>query len=155
MAGTADTLRHLWESIHAGAKEYVFFLDGITRDILPQGLTPHQGAIWIRLEAFDDAVVKTLRKNKENKGKKKERKQEEAVAEEGNEENEEKESNPGYSGKGEEEHGREYPEDAEHNDAFQAFFRKEEEIETAKNDHGVEVETVDVGMAEGAEDTEE
>ncbi len=40
-------------------------------------------------------------------------------------------------------------------DLFEATFGKEEEVESAKNNHGEEVETIDIRMAEGTEDTED
>ncbi len=105
MIRATETLGDFGKGIHAGSEGKASFLDGIAGDILPERLSPDQGAVRIGAEAFMNAFLKVCRENEEDEGKEDEWEEEEAIAEECHQEDEKKQRDPGYSGESENEHG--------------------------------------------------
>lgn len=120
--------------------------------IVPDALSPGEGAIDRRREGFVDAITDRSDDRVKEHRNEYERNEREAKSVERDENEKEKERDPPDTGIGEEE-GQTEDEDEDHTpEFFCQIFRKAGEEDDGDAGESGEIEAEDIGMAEGAED---
>ena len=122
-------------------------------EIVPEILTPGDGAIGCWVEGLNNTFLDGGRKGEEDERHKNYWHEEDPITEESDEDSKQEEGDPGNTSVGEEECEREESEEGEEKETLAFFLGQCEEIGAGEGDLRHEEKTEHIRMTEGAEDT--